>query len=94
MHQTQELDTLRTPKASTSIRHVGIEAQSTWDKDQVELARTGKKQILKVRIGPMTFARSTSSMLIERQRNFGFMSMLGFSCTLMATWEGVLVCVR
>ena len=24
------------------------------------------------------------------RRNFGFMSMLGFSCTLMSTWEGLL----
>ncbi|OAP59078.1 hypothetical protein AYL99_06376 [Fonsecaea erecta] len=26
----------------------------------------------------------------ELRRNFGFMSMLGFSCTLMITWEGLL----
>ena len=25
------------------------------------------------------------------KRNFGFMSMLGFSCTIMVTWEGMLV---
>ncbi|KAH8667646.1 putative GABA transporter [Tricladium varicosporioides] len=25
------------------------------------------------------------------KRNFGFMSMLGFSCSIMATWEGVLI---
>ena len=93
MHQTQELDTLRTQKGSNSIDHAEIEAQSAWDKDQVELARTGKKQILKVRTGPMKSARSICSMLIEIKRNFGFMSTLGFSCTLMATWEGVLVCV-
>ena len=29
----------------------------------------------------------------EFQRNYGFMSMLGFSCTLMVTWEGVLMSV-
>ena len=28
-------------------------------------------------------------MLTCRQRNFGFMSILGFSCTLMVTWEGM-----
>lgn len=28
-------------------------------------------------------------MLINAQRNFGFMSMLGFSCTIMITWEGL-----
>ena len=52
MQENQELDTLRTPKGSTSIGHTEIEAQSTRDKDQVELARTGKKQILRVRIKP------------------------------------------
>ncbi|KAL8935475.1 MAG: hypothetical protein Q9216_005403 [Gyalolechia sp. 2 TL-2023] len=25
------------------------------------------------------------------QRNFGFMSMLGFSCTMLVTWEGLLI---
>jgi len=24
-------------------------------------------------------------------RNFGFMSILGFSCTILITWEGILV---
>lgn len=74
MPENQELDALCTRKGSISDGHAEVEAQSTYDKDQVELARTGKKQVLK--------------------RNFGAMSMLGFSCTLMATWEGVLVYVR
>lgn len=26
----------------------------------------------------------------QLRRNFGFMSMVGFSCTLMITWEGML----
>jgi choline transport protein len=30
------------------------------------------------------------NMTDTSQRNFGFMSMLGFSCTLMITWEGLL----
>lgn len=30
-------------------------------------------------------------LLTAGQRNFGFMSILGFSCTLMVTWEGLLV---
>jgi len=25
----------------------------------------------------------------DGQRNFGFMSMLGFSCTMMITWEAI-----
>ncbi|EEU33991.1 uncharacterized protein NECHADRAFT_55800 [Fusarium vanettenii 77-13-4] len=39
--------------------------------DSDQLARLGKKQVLK--------------------RNFGFMSILGFSCTVLITWEAVTV---
>ncbi|KAI4199835.1 MAG: hypothetical protein LQ350_004366 [Teloschistes chrysophthalmus] len=41
------------------------------ERDREDLARLGKKQVLK--------------------RNFGFLSMLGFSCTMLVTWEGLLV---
>ncbi|KAF4634826.1 hypothetical protein G7Y89_g3275 [Cudoniella acicularis] len=41
------------------------------DRDQLSLARVGKKQVLK--------------------RRFGVVSMTGFSCGLMSTWEGLLV---
>ncbi|KAI0505243.1 putative GABA permease [Xylaria bambusicola] len=39
--------------------------------DDRDLARLGKKPVLK--------------------RNFGFMSILGFSCTVLITWEGMLI---
>ncbi|OGM50766.1 choline transport protein [Aspergillus bombycis] len=42
---------------------------STKDRDNAELARLGKKPVLK--------------------RNFGILSSLGFSCTILATWEGL-----
>lgn len=42
-------------------------------RDELVLARLGKKPVLK--------------------RNFGFMSILGFSCTILITWEGSLMCV-
>ncbi|PQE14179.1 GABA permease protein [Rutstroemia sp. NJR-2017a BVV2] len=48
-------------------------SKSRNDSDNEELARLGKKSVLK------------------KQRNFGFLSMLGFSCTVMITWEGLLV---
>lgn len=41
------------------------------DRDRVNLAKVGKKQVLK--------------------RRFGLMSMTGFSCGLMCTWEAMLV---
>ena len=33
------------------------------------------------------------ALMVLRQRRFGFMSMLSFSCTVLVTWEGVLVLV-
>ncbi|MCJ1310300.1 hypothetical protein MMC25_003962 [Agyrium rufum] len=47
------------------------ETQRSFDRDKEELARLGKKQVLK--------------------RNFATVSMLGFSCIIMATWEGELL---
>ncbi|KAF2188344.1 choline transport protein [Zopfia rhizophila CBS 207.26] len=44
---------------------------SAETRDRVELARVGKKEVLK--------------------RNFAFMSMLGFGCIVLSTWEGVLM---
>ncbi|KAM0804293.1 putative GABA permease [Usnea florida] len=41
------------------------------DRDAADLARLGKKPVLK--------------------RRFGFMSLLGFSCTILITWEGILI---
>ncbi|KAE8373717.1 amino acid/polyamine transporter I [Aspergillus bertholletiae] len=41
----------------------------TKDHDNADLARLGKKPVLK--------------------RNFGILSTLGFSCTILATWEGL-----
>lgn len=58
----------------------GMQAPSTPHSEQVsnseytdseQLARLGKKSVLK--------------------RNFGFMSILGFSCTILITWEATLV---
>ncbi|KAI4109309.1 MAG: hypothetical protein LQ339_001809 [Xanthoria mediterranea] len=60
-----------TTHKSPEHTQIELEQQSSYDRDRDELARLGKKQVLK--------------------RNFGFMSMLGFSCTIMVTWEGMLV---
>ncbi|PKY03463.1 choline transport protein [Aspergillus campestris IBT 28561] len=51
---------------------VEVEGQSSRKEyDDVNLARLGKRPVLK--------------------RNFGLMSMLGFSCTILITWEGIVV---
>ncbi|KAF1990273.1 putative choline transport protein [Aulographum hederae CBS 113979] len=48
-----------------------VSLDSIWDRDERELAKVGKKSVLK--------------------RNFALMSVLGFSCSIMITWEGSLV---
>ncbi|CAM1509634.1 Fc.00g033730.m01.CDS01 [Cosmosporella sp. VM-42] len=73
---SHELGNLAAVKVNQS--RVSVEAeprsasQSTSEYvDNDQLARLGKKQVLK--------------------RNFGFMSILGFSCTILITWEAVTV---
>ena len=57
------------------------------DADRALLLRLGKKQVLKV--GGLSLA---PKVLIELgQRNFGLVSMTGFACSLMSTWEGAIV---
>ena len=60
--------------------------------DRYELARLGKKSVLKVRNMCMHFALPRQRCgANQTQRNFGFMSFLGFSCAVLITWEGALV---
>ena len=73
---------------------------SVDDMETFVLARLGKRQVLKVcsqifltyRLAPTS--NSPDPNLIAQvsnatQRNFGFMSTLTFSCTVLVTWEGV-----
>ncbi|KAL1965586.1 hypothetical protein VTN77DRAFT_5670 [Rasamsonia byssochlamydoides] len=62
----QELKSIR----PSSYEEIGPR-QTLDERDREDLARVGKKAVLK--------------------RNFGFMSILGFSCTILVTWEGTLV---
>ena len=52
MQNSQEMDLLRHSKRYGNIERVEVEVQSPYHKDQIELARTGKKQVLKVRLDP------------------------------------------
>ncbi|KAJ5226971.1 choline transport protein [Penicillium citrinum] len=57
---------------ATDMRHVVDHPSiSTREIDDAELARMGKRPVLK--------------------RNFGLWSILGFSCTILITWEGIVV---
>ena len=55
--------------------------------DAHDMARLGKTPVLKV----LSTSIGSSSALTMLQRNFGFMSILGFSCTVLITWEGFLM---
>ena len=68
-----------------------------FNRDTVALARSGKKQVLTV--SDITISLSTAigaasegnTKCFFAQRRFGLVSMTGFSCGLMCTWEGMLV---
>ncbi|KAF2278077.1 amino acid transporter [Westerdykella ornata] len=59
------------PAKSHDIELAEVGSRSTDRRDDLALARLGKKAVLK--------------------RRFGFLSILGFSCTVLITWEGSLV---
>lgn len=50
MQTSQEMDLLRQSNSYGNIERVEVEFQTRYDKDQIELARTGKKQVFKVRL--------------------------------------------
>ena len=59
------MSAMRRPKGPTGVGHAEIdEAQATYDKDQIELARTGKKQVQKVGCEP----KKSAALTIECSR--------------------------
>ena len=64
------------------------ESFNSVDRDRADLLRLGKKQVLKAWVSNV---RMIKTLAYHKQRNFGFMSMLGFSCTVLVTWEAVLM---
>lgn len=67
----------------------GEELSKSEYADSEQLARLGKKSVLKVWQIHSQSPNSANDHL--PQRNFGFMSILGFSCTILITWEATLV---
>ena len=64
--------------------------------DQRDMARVGKTQELRVSTSPTLrfYSWGIHDLLNKRgQRNFGFFSILGFTATLMCTWESAFLCV-
>jgi hypothetical protein len=61
------------------------------DQDAVVLQRLGKKPVLKVCVHCVITSKNWTNTEVElRQRNFGVLSVLGLSCTILGTWEGLL----
>ena len=73
-----------------SPQTVETEVPSEAERDAQALARLGKKPVLKVHLRHCTFAFQGSESN-EAKRRFSFMSMLGFTCTILITWEAVLM---
>lgn len=70
---------------------------SKSNRDEVELAHFGKRQQLKVSNSPDQQSSSSTTPFADLfffcQRTFGLVSMTGLTCTLMVTWEGILMSV-
>ncbi|QSS63400.1 amino acid permease [Histoplasma capsulatum] len=68
-------------------------ADEATNQDQADMARLGKDQQFKASSSCSTL--QTIFILfhgtISQRRNFRFLSTLGFTCTLMATWESILL---
>lgn len=58
---------------------------SRWN----EFGTVGEEGSLEGEFGWIGVTRHTAYR--TTQRNFGMMSMLGFSCTILITWEGIVV---
>ena len=69
-------------------KHDGLPvAEVEGDRDEDDMAVFGKRQQLKVRFSRV--AMKVGALISNDKRNFGFFSMVGLTCTLMATWEGL-----
>lgn len=63
--------------------------QKSIDRDEADLVRLGKKPVLKVSQVFIQLLKIRPTRLL--QRRFRFISLLGFSCTTLITWEGMLM---
>ena len=66
-----------------------IEPITKEERDAQVLARLGKKSVLEV----FDISILKCACADIPQRRFGFISILGFTCTILITWEGSLMYV-
>ena len=67
-----------------------MESQQRDNKDAIVLRQVGKKPVLKVR--PIKSQTDCFDSSYE-QRNFNLLSMFGFSCLVLGTWQGLFMYV-
>ena len=79
-----ELDQIHVTRTPSDEQESGVDKAN---RDELDLLRIGKRPVLKVCVTSGK-RRATAYPL---QRSFGFMSILGYSCTILITWEGVLL---
>ncbi len=76
-------------KNFAAIKSNGATPNGSVDRDRADLMRLGKKPVLRVRLAlAVKFLRRLMCSICSV--TFGFMSMLGFSCTVLTTWEAIL----
>lgn len=89
MSEGQELKDLNVPRSYSGGTYSNIGGNRYYQKDVDTLARLGKKQVLKVQFDLEAFPAYLWHAN-ESKRRFGFLSLFGFSCTILITWETVL----
>lgn len=75
---------------SYELREISDRPKSL-ESDDAALSRLGKKPVLKVDM--FSDPPLSSGLTRGLQRRFAFLSILGFSCTVLITWEGSLMYV-
>ena len=90
MAESQELHAVHGNDMMKSMHTTETEVPSEAERDAQALARLGKKPILAVfTMHEINRLRGCESD--KEQRRFSFISMMGFTCTILITWEAELM---
>ncbi len=65
--------------------------QGREDSDSFALRQAGKTPVL--RVSPRLLCMFMCELTVTSQRNFSLLSMFGFSCLVLGTWQGSLMLV-
>ena len=82
VHATLVEEDMLAGTGNVPLKYMGTNA------DKRDMSTLGREQVLRVRTHCRIPASSTPTD--AQQRNFRFISILGFGCTLICTWEVIL----